>query len=1121
MPAAPFHCRSNPRFVGDPIDVVTGANTDAPVDLVQRGPILFQWVRYYSSARCRIRCSLGWGHSHDFDRLLYRDLDGLRFEDPFGGTVGFQDLAIGASEASGGMLLTRKGDHAYVIVQPGEPDQEFHFPEGSAVARLTRLRQGDDTIELRYADTGALRGIVDSRGRLIRVISDSAGRVLKLSLADPKTGGPGATLLAYEYDRAGNLIQATDLYKTTFNFVYDSANRMTRRTDRRGYSFHFKYDDQGRCVHSRGDDGLLEVFLDYEPNFKTTFVRRGDGGQWIYVYDDNGTITQVTDPYGNATKYILDDRGRPVEEIDANGNVTKLHYNGLGRHDYRIDPNGYVLPTRDADPDPPDPLAYQLPETPLEWEFGHLLDAASIKPPQADDTVLRQFPAAVFNTFLRMTDAYDPAALARADGAAAPASLLDDDFGRPLQQTGPSFTERWKYDPNGNLIEHQDRDGAVFRAVYASWNALSQEIDPLGHVTSYQYSVQGLVSKVTDPGSTVTEYKYDLKEKLVEVRRDGRARETYARDKAGNLIEKRDTNGRALLTVEVGPGNLDKVWTLASGEKHVFAHGSMGRIAKAETPAGTATFAYDQDGQIRLDQRDGKGVVHVYDFGGYVARTTYFDKFSVVYETDEKGGWVVTDPTGGQHRFQIGSSGLIAKLLANGTRELCQYDADGRCRRKAVDSPVRGTTAWIRSYRHSAAGDLLAVSDTKKGVTKYRYDASHRLAEELPPDGLPRPFVYDAAGNLVLQPGLADVTVGRGNRLLGANGDRFAYDDRDHLSVRQGPGGTTRYEYNDVDLLVKCDLNGEEWTASYDAYGRRVRKTWRGRTTTYFWDDFRLAAEVRQDGPTRVYVYANESALVPFLFVQYDDLGAEAYAGKCYCIFTNQIGVPVWVEDNGGRPCWSARIDPYGMAHVSPGHTVEMPLRFPGHYYDAETGLHYNRFRYYSPELGRFLQSDPADLLGGINLYAYPKAPLTVVDIDGLASKYASKCPQNARQHGGRKCPGKGGKFRDPASQADLRGASLPAGTKILKDAGLRPETGRDGATEFLDDKNVVRAKYVPTTGREPAHWSKFEPGGANQAAYLSNSGRPVDGTDPSHRIPSNHGSPIGGRGPGAPVPVF
>src|SRR5262249_19339432 len=160
----------------------------------------------------------------------------------------------------------------------------------------------------------------------------------------------------------------------------------------------------------------------------------------------------------------------------------------------------------------------------------------AIEPPQEDDTVLRQSPAAVFNTFLGMTDSYDPAALATADGA-EPVPTQDDDFGRPLQQTGPSFTERWKYDANGNLIEHRDRDGSVYKAAYQSWNAPSLRIDPLGNVLSLEQNSQGRVSKVTDPGITVTEYRYDLCEKLVEVHENGRCVESYRRDAAGNILE--------------------------------------------------------------------------------------------------------------------------------------------------------------------------------------------------------------------------------------------------------------------------------------------------------------------------------------------------------------------------------------------------------------------------------------------------------------------------------------------------------------------------------------------------------------------------------------------------------
>ena len=194
----------------------------------------------------------------------------------------------------------------------------------------------------------------------------------------------------------------------------------------------------------------------------------------------------------------------------------------------------------------------------------------------------------------------------------------------------------------------------------------------------------------------------------------------------------------------------------------------------------------------------------------------------------------------------------------------------------------------------------------------------------------------------------------------------------------EGPAGTTRYEYNALDMLVRCEINGESWTASYDALCRRIRKTWRGQTTTYYWDDFRLAAEMRHDGSLRVYVYEDNVALVPFMFVEYAGLDAEPASGKRYYIFTNQIGIPIRVEDDAGRSCWSARINPVlAASKLLRDSKLEMPLRFPGHYHDRKPGLHYNRFRYFSPEVGRYLQSDPAGLAGGINLYAYPTDPLT------------------------------------------------------------------------------------------------------------------------------------------------
>ncbi|MCC7412026.1 MAG: RHS repeat-associated core domain-containing protein, partial [Gammaproteobacteria bacterium] len=82
---------------------------------------------------------------------------------------------------------------------------------------------------------------------------------------------------------------------------------------------------------------------------------------------------------------------------------------------------------------------------------------------------------------------------------------------------------------------------------------------------------------------------------------------------------------------------------------------------------------------------------------------------------------------------------------------------------------------------------------------------------------------------------------------------------------------------------------------------------------------------------------------------------------------------------------WRADYDPFGRATVDPSLTVEFNVRFPGQYFDAETGLHYNYYRDYDPDTGRYLQPDPIGLAGGLNPYLYVNAnPLRFTDPNGL-----------------------------------------------------------------------------------------------------------------------------------------
>jgi RHS repeat-associated protein len=127
--------------------------------------------------------------------------------------------------------------------------------------------------------------------------------------------------------------------------------------------------------------------------------------------------------------------------------------------------------------------------------------------------------------------------------------------------------------------------------------------------------------------------------------------------------------------------------------------------------------------------------------------------------------------------------------------------------------------------------------------------------------------------------------------------------------------------------------------------------------------------------------------------------------GKLYYVHTDHLGTPKALTDETGNRVWSAVHDPFGMAVVDPGSTVEMNVRFPGQYYDGETGLHYNYFRTYDPGTGRYLESDPIGLDGGLNTFGYAlNNPLIYFDPLGLV------CRQTTRR--GMRCtpgPGRGG----------------------------------------------------------------------------------------------------------------
>ena len=152
------------------------------------------------------------------------------------------------------------------------------------------------------------------------------------------------------------------------------------------------------------------------------------------------------------------------------------------------------------------------------------------------------------------------------------------------------------------------------------------------------------------------------------------------------------------------------------------------------------------------------------------------------------------------------------------------------------------------------------------------------------------------------------------------------------------------------------------------------------------------------DGAETVFVYdfdgnlVAESSIAGTISSEYLYMGsnrlamADVSSGNLYYYNNNYLGTPLLMTDSNGNVVWDADYQPFGGADVNTNSSVVNNFRFAGQYFDEETGLHYNYFRYYDPKTGRYLTPDPIGLLGGINLFAFASNnPINRTDPFGLA----------------------------------------------------------------------------------------------------------------------------------------
>jgi RHS repeat-associated protein len=245
--------------------------------------------------------------------------------------------------------------------------------------------------------------------------------------------------------------------------------------------------------------------------------------------------------------------------------------------------------------------------------------------------------------------------------------------------------------------------------------------------------------------------------------------------------------------------------------------------------------------------------------------------------------------------------------------------------------------------------------------------------------------MMDAVGNTFRLPSREDRRYGPGGQLLEAEGARYVYDADGNLLEKHEPGGGVwRYTWSGSGLLHEVERPDRlRVRFAYDALARRTAKS-----------VFRpqadgtpaLEREVHfvWDGQVLLHELSDAEGLTTWLFEpdSFTPLVKEDRSGR-YAVVTDLLGTPTEMYDELGRLAWQMQMDLFGARHVDVAQT-SAPWAWPGQYVDEETGLFYNRARYYSPELGRYVSQDPLRLSGGLSLYGYVDDPTRQMDPLGL-----------------------------------------------------------------------------------------------------------------------------------------
>lgn len=900
------------------------------------------------------------------------------------------------------------------------------YPDGAAVRRVyspVHLQQSEEVNQL------GVRTLMerDTAGNLTKLIEAAGTNAERVREFEVNTRGQVTRMIHKGRTEANGSVTPDAVWQ----IEHDEMGGVAKITDPEGHAHRYVQDRLGR-LRAYVDPLGNETRYDVDAAGEVTKVTDALGRATTIQRDKVSNVVSIVDARSKRIQASYDALNRPLTVTNTLGGVQRFQYNLQGLRVQATDEDGRSvraefdnflrLVSQKDGLDHETRLGYDVADGSAGGALGSLQGPTEIRFPTAQlrqryDALERPTRSTLANPGKAGTTESETSQTYDARGRLASET---DEYGKTRRYAYDeldrvvSFTDTlgakttFTYDTRDNVLEVKDANGNVYGFNYDRKNQVTKEILPLGQSITHVYDGAGNQTSKTDRAGRVTKYRYDAANRLIEARHLGADEAplrttSYTWDEEGRMLTWRDEDHvreqtmRAQMTYDDAGRKATEAVTYPDGHvlTYAYAHSLAGKRTQITYPDGTAiTHAYSAHGQWESTDIPGEGRIAVNQFK-----------------------WVtpsrVTLPGGSVQDYTLNGMLMLEDLKVKATTQ-------------QVVLAIANTWGKQQELQTSLRTDVLGASSSTR-TSRYDHDSELRLIRaELDTGGLfgtdAETFTLDPVANRLAHSKVSGAWTYDANNQLKQRGEgsqaaTYVYDEAGNVVQKTEPGNlVTRYRYDVHNRLIEV-LNGSNHPVARYGYDPQHRRVWKEQyrdragqplpqavRTLYLYGEEGLLAEAQQGitlaanlsvsavgAPTvrTIYGWQPDSpwGTRPLFIRTPNTAGETVYA----YYHRDHLETPMLATDKAGRVVWSAVYHPFGRATITaPAATSDMPtvqsnLRLPGQYEDVETGLHYNFHRFYEPESGRYLQSDPIALDGGINTYGYVNGnPLRFTDPYGL-----------------------------------------------------------------------------------------------------------------------------------------